>query len=105
MTEIITCMPPQPHLNVGSSFFVLFCVCFAEEDSQADASSINVVLMGTLAKDFNQAVNQGVGSLCHQRYYSDRNIYEGQAVIVVFSVLMSGKCKKGNRNAVYQNII
>ncbi|TMS05321.1 Protection of telomeres protein 1 [Larimichthys crocea] len=59
MTEIITCMPPHPHLNVGSSFFVLFCVCFAEEDSQADASSINVVLMGTLAKDFNQAVNQG----------------------------------------------
>ncbi|XP_041794905.1 protection of telomeres protein 1 isoform X2 [Chelmon rostratus] len=30
-----------------------------EEDSQPNMSSINIVLLGSLAKDFNQAVNQG----------------------------------------------
>lgn len=40
----------------------MLCVCFAEEDSQPDTTSINVVLLGALAKDFNQAVNQGVGT-------------------------------------------
>lgn len=63
----------MPELNVESpsllhsSLKTCLRVCFAEEESQPSASSqklsINVVLFGALAKDFNQAVNQGVGSL------------------------------------------
>jgi len=34
----------------------------AEEDAPPPNASINVVLFGALAKDFDQAVNQGVGS-------------------------------------------
>ncbi|KAG8012402.1 Protection of telomeres protein 1 [Nibea albiflora] len=47
-----------PLVLLAADNFILKTV-IQEEDSQADASSINVVLMGTLAKDFNQAVNQG----------------------------------------------
>lgn len=48
--------------TVCASLINMLCVCFAEEDSQPDTTSINVVLLGALAKDFNQAVNQGVGT-------------------------------------------
>ncbi|XP_044049518.1 protection of telomeres protein 1 isoform X2 [Siniperca chuatsi] len=51
-----------PLVSLAADNFILKTV-IQEEDSQPDASSqdpsINVVLFGALAKDFNQAVNQG----------------------------------------------
>lgn len=55
-------------------------------------SSINIVLLGSLAKDFNQAVNQGVGPLFSQQYDLDRNMYEGTAVMGVFFTLKQVWC-------------
>ncbi|XP_074534226.1 protection of telomeres protein 1 [Halichoeres trimaculatus] len=51
-----------PLVSLAADNFILKAV-IQEEDSQPDtssqSSSINIVLMGTLAKDFNQTVNQG----------------------------------------------
>uniref|UniRef100_A0A671VFJ7 Protection of telomeres protein 1 n=1 Tax=Sparus aurata TaxID=8175 RepID=A0A671VFJ7_SPAAU len=46
-------------VSLADDDFILKTV-IQEEDSQPDTTSINVVLLGALAKDFNQAVNQGV---------------------------------------------
>lgn len=52
----------KTHVCSISVILHVFCL-FSEEDSQPDASSITLVLMGTLAQDLDQAANEGVGSL------------------------------------------
>ncbi|XP_070828388.1 protection of telomeres protein 1 [Chaetodon trifascialis] len=47
-----------PLVSLAADSFILKAV-IQEEDSQPNTSSINVVLLGALAKDFSQAVNQG----------------------------------------------
>ncbi|XP_068595795.1 protection of telomeres protein 1 [Brachionichthys hirsutus] len=53
-----TVLSKGPLVSLAADRCILKAV-IEEEDSQQNASSINVVLMGELAKDFNQAVNQG----------------------------------------------
>nr|XP_046250001.1 protection of telomeres protein 1 isoform X2 [Scatophagus argus] len=48
-----------PLVSLAADNFILKTV-IQEEDSQTNVSSINVVLLGALAKDFSHSVNQGV---------------------------------------------
>lgn len=57
---------------IGSPAWIC-SVCSSDDDSQPAASSINVILQGALAKDFSQAVNQGVSVL-----NQEVNVYEVQ---------------------------
>lgn len=48
--------------------FVGFFVFFSEDPAPGASSqymSISVVVLGALAKEFSETVNQGVGPLCH----------------------------------------
>ncbi|KAK5901670.1 hypothetical protein CesoFtcFv8_007010 [Champsocephalus esox] len=63
-----------PLVSSASGDFILKIIV-QEEASPPDASpqnpSINVILFGAIAKDFDGAVNQGVRSLCRQTHDVD----------------------------------
>lgn len=57
------------HLVLNACMCLWGFVCFFLEDPAPGASSqymsISVVVLGALAKEFSETVNQGVGPLCH----------------------------------------